>query len=387
MYIKSKFVIVGSGGIGRAAALMLSENRELDVELFIGDVNLNSAKEVVEWVKSGSSAITSIEAFHIDPKQETEEMKYIFSSAQIILDCLPGSEAPRMAKFALQYNLHYVNLTEYVKETDEIIALASNASTGFVLQSGLAPGYINILAHQLYKQFLKQYGGPVKSISMKVGALTKMTQAPHFYGFTWSPIGVATEYVKDAIVIKNGVKTTVPALSQTTRLILDGIQYEDDYTSGGAANLPDYFQGKVESLDYKTIRFPGHYDWIRSQIQEIGTKQDVEQALLAKMIEKIPHTEDDMIVLYVSVTGFDQNNTFRIKEKNLIIEPSEVGGYLLKAIQTCTVAPMLEAARMLLTGQYKGVILQSDLDPDQFLNGPFIQKVYQAKKATGQLTV
>jgi saccharopine dehydrogenase-like NADP-dependent oxidoreductase len=60
-----------------------------------------------------------------------------------ILDCLPGSQAPRIAEFAKDYELHYANLTEYVAETEKIKTLAKDATTGFILQTGLAPGYID----------------------------------------------------------------------------------------------------------------------------------------------------------------------------------------------------------------------------------------------------
>jgi hypothetical protein len=53
----------------------------------------------------------------------------------------PGSAAPRIAQFAKDFKLHYTNLTEYVAETEEIIALSKNTDTGFLLQTGLAPGY------------------------------------------------------------------------------------------------------------------------------------------------------------------------------------------------------------------------------------------------------
>jgi hypothetical protein len=71
-----------------------------------------------------------------------------------------------------------------------------------------------------------------------------------------SPVGVATEYLKDTIVLRDYVKTTLPSLSERANIIIDGITYEEDLTSGGAADLPDALSGKVCSLDYKTLRYP-----------------------------------------------------------------------------------------------------------------------------------
>lgn len=381
MYIKHKVIIAGAGGIGRAAGLIMAEQPDFDCEIFIGDIKFAVAEDATQWIQKGASSLVHIETFEMAPEGLSEHMEYVFKSGDILLDCLPGSEAPRMARFAKQFHLHYVNLTEYVQETQDILQLTKDADTGFILQSGLAPGYVNILANHLYKEFVNEFGDQkVERISMKVGALTKMTKFPHFYGFTWSPIGVATEYVKDAIVIRDGVKMAIPSLSETTSLIIDGIQYEDDFTSGGAADLPDYFSGRVRFLDYKTIRYPGHYHWVRTQLSQIENTDNKEVVLLQKMMEQIPQAEDDVIILYISVLGYDKENVLRIKERSIKIEPSYVGGHKLKAIQTATAAPMLEAARMLLTGKYKGPMLQSQINTQEFLQGSFIQMVYNQRK-------
>jgi len=382
MYSKHKVIVAGAGGIGRAVALILAERPELDTDIFIGDLNLEASKSVAEWVISGTSTLSVVEGFQIPLKGETEEMSYIFGSADIILDCLPGSEAPRLATLAMKYKLHYVNLTEYVKETSQILEMAKNADTGFILQTGLAPGYINVLAHSLYKQFVSRYGTDVDSVEMKVGALTKTAKSPHYYGFTWSPIGVATEYVKDSIVIQEGRKCRVPALSQTTELILDGVLYEDDFTSGGAADLPDYFEGKVHSLSYKTIRYPGHYAWVKKLVSELTAEDSLESELLSKMEKSVPHVEDDFIIYYASITGRDHQGVLHMIEKCNRIEAMKIGNYKLKAIQVSTAVPMLESARMLLSGKYKGTILQSQIDVDDFLNGPFVQMVYGNRKSS-----
>ncbi len=376
-----KVIIAGAGGIGKAVGLLLAEVPDMAADIFIGDINYEAAISVSKWVQEGASSIVQIEPFHIHPQELTNQMDYVFSSGDILLDCLPGGEAPRMAAFALKYNLHYVNLTEYVAETNQILDMAKGAETGFVLQAGLAPGFINILGHQLYLEFAEEFqADKIDYMAMKVGALTRVVTGPHFYGFTWSPIGVATEYVKEAVVVRNHQKLNVPSLSGTTHLIIDGIHYEDDYTSGGAADLPDYFKEKVANLDYKTIRYPGHFDWVRSQLQIIGQGQGIENRLLEKMNEYIPHVEDDLIVLYASVQGKDSKGVLRKKEKSMSIDPLKVGSHLLKGIQLTTAAPMLECARMLLGGKFKGPVLQSSIDPEEFMKGPFIQMAFHSNK-------
>lgn len=374
---KPSVIIAGAGGIGQAVALLIAEQNSFEADIFIGDIDLVKAKKAIEWIRSAVPTDSVIEAFSMSPNGPTEDMIRALENSDVLLDCLPGAMAPEMASLALEYGLHYANLTEYVRETEDIIALSRNAKTGFVLQTGLAPGYINVLGMKLYHEFCERFEvDKIERLAMKVGALTRNAMAPHFYGFTWSPIGVATEYLKDAWVIRNYQKTSVPALSETDKIILNGVHYEDDFTSGGAADLPDVLQGKVRSLDYKTIRYPGHYDWIRKQLTSIAQDKDRIDVLEARMMEKIPMVADDVVVIYASASGHDKKGQFHMIEQSLLVPPVQIGRTTLRAIQATTAAPMVECARLLLEGRWQGPVFQSEIDPASFLQGPFIKRVY-----------
>ena len=370
-------IIAGAGGIAEAVGLLLMEWSEVTPTLFIGDRTHSKAKKVAHWIQEGTTKSGFIQDFHLTEKGLTDEMRVILRQGDIILDCLPGSQAPRIAQFAKDFNLHYANLTEYVAETEEIIALAKDAKTGFVLQTGLAPGYIDLLANGLFQQFCIDFEvDKVDKLEFKVGALTNHAVTPHFYGFTWSPVGVATEYLEDTIVLRNFIKTTLPSLSERATIIIDGITYEEDLTSGGAADLPDALLGKVCSLDYKTLRHPGHYAWIQEQLINLGNTPDAIKGLQEKMEAVIPHIEDDKIILYAAVEGKDATGILRRREIAKCIFPQKVGKHQLRAIQTTTAAPLAQAAQLLLETTHSGVVLQSQIDPIQFLNGNYITSVY-----------
>ncbi len=370
-------ILAGAGGIAEAVALILAEWSTVTPTIFIGNRTLSKAQDLVQWVTAGTTRDCSIKAFHLLEDGITEEMKNVFKQGDILLDCLPGTQAPKMAGFAKEYGMHYANLTEYVAETDQIKELAKEASTGFVLQTGLAPGYIDVLANHLFMEFCKEFRVPkVDSLEFKVGALTKNAVAPHFYGFTWSPVGVATEYIKEAEVIRNYKKTNRPSLSERASIIINGITYEADLTSGGAADLPDALSGKVASMDYKTLRFPGHYAWVEEQIKSLSNT-DAPIAALQRIMEiQIPHVEEDQIILYAAVQGKDAGGTLRRQEMAKQILPQKVGKHTLRAIQTTTAVPLIQAAQLLLESNLKGVVLQSTIDPSSFLNGNFIVPVY-----------
>lgn len=374
----AKIFIAGAGGIGQAAGLILSEYKDvMNSKVYIGDINEKALQDSKSFIEEGCTHNVHVHTILMPMTGSNEAMDNALKECDVILDCLPGSQAPRMAKFALDNGCHYANLTEYVAETNEIMELSKEADTGFVLQTGLAPGFINVLAVQLYNQFKDVYGSDkLEKMTMKVGAVTPHASAPHFYAFTWSPIGVATEYLKDAVVVEDYKTISIPALSKRETIFINGKEYEDNFTSGGAADLPAAFEGKIKNLAYKTLRLPGHYTWVDDILKDIPEGKDRINTLEKTMLNEIPNVEDDLVVVYASVEGHDTIGRLRKIEKAYEVTPSIVGNKTLRAIQSTTAAPLCEMARMLVTQNWKGTILQSKIDPKEFMNGPYVSAIY-----------
>jgi len=374
---KHQVVIAGAGGMGSAAGLLLRELGDFEVDLYVGDADAGRARGAAAWIREGSLKPGEVHAFHLPVEGTNAEFDEALSHGEILLDCLPGKEAPRMARLARRHDLHYANLTEHVEETEEIQRIAEGAPRGFLLQTGLAPGYVNVLGHGLYQQFCRDNQTDAADIlEMRVGALTTTARPPHYYGFTWSPSGVATEYVKPATVLRDGRRTTLPSLSERCTVMIDGITYEEDLTSGGAADLPAALAGKVRHLDYKTLRYPGHYAWIEELLKATPAGADPIASLQDRMEATVPFLEDDLVVIYAGVAGRGAGGTLRRLEKFHQIRPRRVGARTLKAIQTTTTAGLAESARFLLTEQPQGICLQSQIDPAHYMAGPFVAEIY-----------
>jgi saccharopine dehydrogenase-like NADP-dependent oxidoreductase len=374
---KHQIVIAGAGGMGSAVGLLLREVGDFDVDLYIGDADAARARTAAAWIREGSTQPGEVRDFHLPAAGTNPALDEALAAGDILLDCLPGKEAPRMAGFARRHDLHYANLTEHVEETEEIQQIAAGASRGFLLQTGLAPGYVNVLGHSLYQRFCREGGTDrADSLEMRVGALSATARPPHYYGFTWSPSGVATEYVKPATVLRDHRRTTRPSLSERCTVVLDGITYEEDLTSGGAADLPAALEGKVRNLDYKTLRYPGHYEWIEQLLAAAPAGEERIAYLQARMEKTVPFLEDDLVVIYAAVEGRGADGTLRRLESSLLIRPSRVGARTLKAIQSTTTAGLAESARFLLTENPHGVCLQSQIDPAHFMAGPFVAGIY-----------
>jgi hypothetical protein len=94
------------------------------------------------------------------------------------------------------------------------------------------------------------------------------------------------------------------------------------------------------------------------------------------MEKVIPHIEDDKIILYAAVEGKDTEGTLHRREISKKILPQTIGRHKLRAIQLTTAVCLLQAAQLLVESDCSGVVLQSQIDPEQFLNGNFIVPVF-----------
>ena len=98
------------------------------------------------------------------------------------------------------------------------------------------------------------------------------------------------------------------------------------------------------------------------------------------MLSEISAVEEDLIIVYAAVEGKDTNGALRRIEASYRVEPIQIGKVKLRAIQSTTAAGMAEVARILLEGNHTGVLLQSQIDPRSYLNGPFAGVIYGQRR-------
>lgn len=377
-----RIVIAGAGGIGRAVALLLVEWGESDFDIRIGDVRAESARDAVEWIRAGATRrerASAVHAFRMPAGGSDDDLDRVLAEGDVLLDCLPWTEAVRMAGLARRHGLHYANLTEHVASSEAIAELAQGADRGFVLQTGLAPGFVDVLGHALFLDFCRRQGvDRVESLKIRVGALPVRALPPHYYGFTWNPRGVATEYLEPSRVVRGGEIVSRPSLGDVETVRLGELVLEEALTSGGAADLPEHLAGRLLELDYKTLRHPGHWDWVRRTVDGLGEGEPEARiaALEREMLRTIPHVDVDQVVIYAAVEGHDRAGVRRRLDELRVVRPRRVGTQALKAIQLTTAAGLAESARMLLSDGLSGVVLQSAIEPGSWLAGPFVRRAY-----------
>ena len=376
----NRVFIAGGGGIGRALGLLLLDEPSFPCSVTIGDAHLAAAREAAAFASAAGGEPRALEM----PLEGTsDELARALDEADAILDGLPGSQAPRLARLAREHGCHYLNLTEYVRETEECLAIAEGGTTCFALQCGLAPGTINVLGHHLFLEACEEWGvDQVDHLRMRVGALPLSVRSPHMYGWTWSPAGVATEYVEPAIAVREFETVRLPSLSERETQHIEGLVLEEDLTSGGAADLPSALAGRVRNLDYKTFRHPGHYAWVENVIASLEQGPDLPIRLQAAMERSIPRCEDDQVVIYADVEGKDAAGNLRTKKAVQVVPALEIAGQRLRAIQSTTAAGIAEVLRLVIEGGLRGPLLQSQIPTGAYLHeGPFVRRAYGELKS------
>ena len=367
-------IIVGSGGIGRACGLILSSHFKEDrMKLVMADIDQDQCMESLSWIKRGlGNDNTQIEVMLIDD----ESLKNWNPSGDILLDCSPGANCLAVAEVAVRNQMHYANLTENVPETKKIIKLVKGNPKGFVLQTGVAPGFINVYTKKLVHSFEKNHPDiPIEKVKMRVGALSICASSPSYYAFTWSPAGVSTEYLNDAEVLKVGKVQFIKPLSDREELYIEGELFEADLTSGGSSDLPDYYQHRIKNLEYKSLRYPGHFSWIEQLKKKLGKNLNAE-ALKMEMLNEIPFQESDRVVMYASVAGRNKLGYWIENNKCLEVRPQKYNSVMMSAIQRTTASALAQSAELLMQGNMQGPILQSGIPTDEFLTGNFVEEHY-----------
>jgi hypothetical protein len=374
--METSITILGAGGIGRAAALLLASS-DPSARIYLGDVEYGIAEEAAWFVRQGANRNVAVYPFVAPGEDVSPEIESILTPGGILLDCLPGTEAPRAARLARKRRMHYANLTEHVAETECVLEIAHGAETAFVLQCGLAPGYVDVAAKALFARACEEWEvSRVRRVLMRVGALSTNAAPPSFYGWTWSPAGVVTEYLEPALVVRDGLQVALPSLSDRGLRVVQGVTYEEALTSGGAADLPAALAGRVEHLDYMTLRWPGHYDYVASVLAETASGPGRMHLLQERMEKDVPRVDEDLVVLYVAVEGVDRRGLCRRLEHAVHIRPVQIGGASLRAIQASTAAGLAEVTRLIAAGRFAGPVLQSQIPAGEFLNGPIVASVY-----------
>jgi saccharopine dehydrogenase-like NADP-dependent oxidoreductase len=352
-------VVLGVGSIGSLIACLLAESG--DYAVHAGDSDADALKHMQE------SGLPELSLHSIDA-YDRSSLERFFKAHQVeaVISCLPYYCNFAVADMAFKFGLHYFDLTEDVDSARHIEEISSRASTAFVPQCGLAPGYISIIANELMAHFEE-----LDTVKLRVGALPVNPSNALKYSLTWSTDGLINEYGNLCKGIENGRESLLLPLEGYETIALDGLVYEGFNTSGGIGTLADTWRGRVQTLNYKTLRYPGHCEKIIFLMQDLKLNQD--RDTLKKIIENaIPKTLQDVVLVYVSVIGRKGGELF---EENYVKKfyPREISGRKWAAIQVTTACGLCAVADMVLRSSQppRGFVTQESFAYQDFIQNRF----------------
>jgi saccharopine dehydrogenase-like NADP-dependent oxidoreductase len=349
-----KVTLLGAGHIGQTIAHLLQESGHYTVtvadrsEKALADITGNGIKTMV-LDSSDAHALTNA-----------------LDGRDVVINALPYQMAIAVATAAKATGTHYFDLTEDVHATRTIRALAEGASTAFMPQCGLAPGFIGIAAHDLAQKFDEVY-----EVKMRVGALPEFPTNALKYNTTWSVDGLINEYCHPCEAIRGGKMHEVQALEGLEHFSLDGVEYEAFNTSGGLGTLCETLNGRVSNLDYKTVRYPGHCNLMKFLLEELRLNEDQEQ-LKQIMRRSVPATMQDVVLVFVTVSGLRDGKLVQEVFTRKIFATHN-GGHSVSAIQITTAAGICTAVDLFREKKLpsSGFIRQEQISLDAFLGNHF----------------
>lgn len=279
-----------------------------------------------------------------------------------VVSALPFFLNKAVAKVAHKKSMHYFDLTEDVDTTNYIRDLSKTSTSVMAPQCGLAPGLIGIVGADLANKFDR-----LRDIELRVGALPRYPNGLLAYSFTWSPAGVINEYINDAEAIHNGQRKMVPSLEGFEYINIEGQEFEAFTTSGGLGTMCETYDGKVDTLNYKTIRYPGHGKLMRFLMYELIMKNNKAQ-LEDILTNAKPPVKEDVVYIYAVVEGW-KNEKINRSEYYRAFNPIEIGGNMWRAISWTTAASIAAVVEMVADGTLpnKGFIKQEEIPFDKFL--------------------
>src|SRR5699024_255762 len=219
-----------------------------------------------------------------------------------------------VAKTAIRVGIHSIDLGGHIGHmTDKVLALkdeAEAAGVTIVPDLGVAPGMINILSGHGASQL-----DELTSIKLYVGGIPVRPEPPLEYNHVFSMEGLLDHYTDPSLIIRNGIKQEIPSLSEVERIYFEKFgPLEAFHTSGGTSTLSQSFP-QLETLEYKTIRYPGHAEKFKLLVDLNLTRKDYEvevdghkvrpRDVLLHVLDPIVDLgdKDDAVLLRVIVSG------------------------------------------------------------------------------------
>ncbi len=367
-----RFLVLGGGAQGSAAAFDLLHDRAVE-EVVVADLTTDRIHPCLHPYLGDRLTLVHADA------SSRHDMAAAMSGVSGVLCALPYRFNLPMARLAVEAGVHFTDLggnTAIVNRQRELDDRARQRGVSVVPDTGLAPGMVNILAQAGIDGL-----DSVDAVRLWVGGLPQNPKPPLNYRIVYSLEGMLDYYVTPATILRDGRRTKVAALSGLEHLEFPEPvgRIEAFFTGGGTSALPYRYEGRIRTLEYKTLRYPGHARIMRA-IRDLGllSDRDVEhngslvnprQFFIERVTPFLSVDGPDIVVARVDVTGRRNGKVTRIRFELLDREDPVTG---ITAMSRTTGFSQAITALMQARGQVRpGVGTPDEVVP----HGPYIKEL------------
>lgn len=346
-------LILGAGRMGFGAAYDLGHSPDVEA-VTVADINLEAARAVAERI--GAGKVTAVQIDVTDHQRVVQLMR----RHDAVISCVVYHFNLGLARAAIEAGVHFCDLggnNAVVASELALDAEARAAGINIIPDCGLAPGMVSVLVAHGAARFEQ-----LEAIHIRVGGLPQHPKPPLDYQIVFSVEGLINEYVEPARVIRHGRILEVASLTELESLEFAPFgRLEAFQTSGGTSTLPESFLGRVQELDYKTIRYPGHCEKFKllvdlglasnEEIEIDGVRVKPRHVLGQMLLRRLPADEPDLVLVRIEFRGTlaGQARTLRYEIADRFDEATG-----LSAMMRTTAFPASIVAQMMARGQTTG---------------------------------
>jgi lysine 6-dehydrogenase len=355
-----RYIVLGAGKQGTAAAHDLLNFGDAE-RLTILDADASFARRAARHLRSllpPNLKNVPIRAGSLDGKS-LPALRRALRGHRGVLSALPYYLNPVVARAAVGEGLHYVDLGGHFETTQKILSLdrdAQRAGVALIPDCGIAPGLCNSLAALGISRLDR-----VDHVRMYCGGLPEHPVPPLGYKLVFNLEGVLGNYFGKAFVLENGQVKEIPSFTEREELDFPPPlgRLEAFVTGGATSTAPWTYEGRVRSYTYKTLRWPGHHEKIRtlkelglldtSPVKVKGGRAAPLDVFLAAAGPKLTFADvRDLLVMRVTVEGMKGGRASTQRFDILEYEDPRTG---FSAMQRTTGFPAAVVLEMLVRGE------------------------------------
>jgi len=257
-----KFLVLGSGLQGSACAFDLLQAPDVE-EVTLADVRPSDPPPFLTPYSG-----MRLRYLPLDVSDRSATLAAM-RDAHGVLSAAPYYFNGDLAAWAVEAGVHFADLggnTEIVFKQKELHNEALAKGVSVIPDCGLAPGMVNILTQHGIDQLDR-----VDRVKIFVGGLPQEPRPPLNYQVVYSLEGMLDYYTTPSWVLRDGRRTQVEALSEVERVDFDAPvgELEAFHTAGGLSTMAVRYEGEIPTMEYKTLRYPGHVP-IMAAIRDLG---------------------------------------------------------------------------------------------------------------------